>query len=144
MIPVFVLGLILAWLFGVVLRDSPISLPPSGRYTAGIVPIPLTPAWGLTGLQGPLRALADFVSDTAILNAILTGQWNVLRAALRHLILPAIALGTIPMAIIARMTRSQPARRARPRLRADRPCQGPRRTGRRLPACPPQRACCRW
>jgi peptide/nickel transport system permease protein len=105
-IPVFVLGLILAWLFGVVLRDSPISLPPSGRFTAGIVPVPLTEAWGLTGLQGPLRAIADFVSNTAILNALLTGQWKVMGDALRHMILPALALGTIPLAIIARMTRS--------------------------------------
>ncbi len=105
-IPVFVLGLILAWLFGVVLRDSPVSLPPSGRFTAGIVPVPLTQAWGLTGLQGPLRAIADFVGSTAILNALLTGQWKVLGDALRHMILPAVALGTIPLAIIARMTRS--------------------------------------
>jgi peptide/nickel transport system permease protein len=105
-IPVFVLGLVLAWLFGVVLRDSPISLPPSGRFTAGIVPMPLTEAWGLTGLQGPPRAIADFVSNTAILNSLLTGQWKVLGDALRHMILPALALGTIPLAIIARMTRS--------------------------------------
>jgi ABC-type dipeptide/oligopeptide/nickel transport system permease component len=35
-----------------------------------------------------------------------TGNWEVYRDAIRHLILPAIALGTIPMAIIARMTRS--------------------------------------
>jgi peptide/nickel transport system permease protein len=105
-IPVFVLGLVLAWLFGVVLKDSPVSLPPSGRYTAGIVPISLTEAWGLTGLQGPLRAMADFVSNTAVLNALLTGQWKVLGDAVRHMILPALALGTIPLAIIARMTRS--------------------------------------
>lgn len=105
-IPVFVLGLVLAWLFGVVLRDSPISLPPSGRFTAGIVPVPMTQAWGLTGLQGPLRAIADFVSNTAILNALLTAQWKVLGDAVRHMILPALALGTIPLAIIARMTRS--------------------------------------
>ena len=39
-------------------------------------------------------------------DALVTGQWAVLGDALRHMILPAIALGTIPMAIIARMTRS--------------------------------------
>jgi peptide/nickel transport system permease protein len=40
------------------------------------------------------------------LNAILTLNLNLLTDSVRHLILPAIALGTIPMAIIARMTRS--------------------------------------
>jgi peptide/nickel transport system permease protein len=40
------------------------------------------------------------------LNATLQGKWNVLGDALEHLILPSVALGTIPMAIIARLTRS--------------------------------------
>jgi len=34
-IPVFVLGLLLAYLFAVVLKDTPIALPPSGRLTPG-------------------------------------------------------------------------------------------------------------
>ena len=33
-------------------------------------------------------------------------QWNVFADGLRHMILPAVALGTIPLAIIARITRS--------------------------------------
>ncbi|MES2854535.1 MAG: ABC transporter permease subunit [Bdellovibrionota bacterium] len=33
-------------------------------------------------------------------------SWNAFLSALSHLILPAIALGTIPLAVIARMTRS--------------------------------------
>ncbi|HVK60911.1 MAG TPA: ABC transporter permease subunit [Bdellovibrionales bacterium] len=33
-------------------------------------------------------------------------SWNAFRSSLAHLILPAIALGTIPLAVIARMTRS--------------------------------------
>jgi len=37
---------------------------------------------------------------------IISGQFNVSIDAFRHLILPAIALGTIPLAIIARITRS--------------------------------------
>ena len=41
-----------------------------------------------------------------IFNTLLTGQWAALADVLRHLILPAVALGTIPLAIIARMTRS--------------------------------------
>ena len=38
--------------------------------------------------------------------ALITFQWNPMVDAFKHLILPAIALGTIPMAIIARITRS--------------------------------------
>ena len=37
---------------------------------------------------------------------MITAQWEVLTDAIRHMILPAIALATIPMAIIARITRS--------------------------------------
>ena len=39
-------------------------------------------------------------------NAILSLNGSLLLDTLRHMILPAVALGTIPMAIIARMTRS--------------------------------------
>ncbi len=37
---------------------------------------------------------------------LVTGQWEVFWDAVQHLILPALALATIPMAIIARITRS--------------------------------------
>ncbi len=37
---------------------------------------------------------------------LLTGNWELFKDALQHLILPAVALGTIPMALIARMARS--------------------------------------
>jgi peptide/nickel transport system permease protein len=47
-----------------------------------------------------------FLSNLFTFNALVTGNWKVFGDAIRHLILPAIALGTIPMAIIARMTRS--------------------------------------
>ena len=40
------------------------------------------------------------------LDALLTGDINALGNVLWHLFLPAIALGTIPMAVIARMTRA--------------------------------------
>jgi len=105
-IPVFVLGLILAYVFAVVLKGTPLALPPSGRLTPGVEVTPLAVAWGLQGLGGPPRAILDFLSNIYTLNALVTGQWNVLGDSFRHLILPAIALGTIPMAIIARMTRS--------------------------------------
>ena len=105
-VPVFVLGLVLAYLFAIVLRDTPFSLPPSGRLTAGVSVVPLAERWRLEGLGGPPRALLDFVSNIFTLNALLSAQWGLLGDALRHLILPTVALGTIPMAIIARMTRS--------------------------------------
>ena len=37
---------------------------------------------------------------------IITGDWKIFWDSLKHLILPAVAVGTIPMSIIARMTRS--------------------------------------
>jgi len=105
-IPVFVLGLLLAYLFAVVLKDSPIALPPSGRLTPGTNVVPLAVAWGLQDLTGPPRSILDFVSNIYTINAILTLNGALLADTMRHMILPAIALGTIPMAIIARMTRS--------------------------------------
>jgi len=105
-IPVFVLGLMLAYLFAVVLKGSPLALPPSGRLTPGTEVVPLAQAWGLQGLGGPPRVVLDFVSNINTLNAVLTLNGSLLVDTLRHMILPAIALGTIPMAIIARMTRS--------------------------------------
>ena len=62
--------------------------------------------WGLQDLEGLPRAVLDFVSDIYTLTALVTFQWDALVDAFRHLILPAIALGTIPLAIIARITRS--------------------------------------
>ena len=105
-IPVFVLGLLLAYFFAVVLKGTPIALPPAGRYTAGVIPDKIAVAWGLGGLGGPLRVLLDFISNMAIPNAILTLRPDLLVDALSHLILPSFALATIPMAVIARVTRS--------------------------------------
>ncbi len=105
-IPVFVLGLLLAYLFAVVLKGSPIALPPSGRLSPGMDVVPLAKAWGLQGLDGLPRVVLDFVSNINTVNAILTLNGALFVDAVRHMILPAIALGTIPMAIIARMTRS--------------------------------------
>jgi peptide/nickel transport system permease protein len=41
-----------------------------------------------------------------VLDAIVERDWSTLADVLRHLILPAIALGSIPLAIIARITRA--------------------------------------
>ena len=105
-IPVFVLGLVLAYVFAVLLKDTFLSLPPSGRTAAGISVTPLSVRWGLQGLQGPLRGIVDFVSNMYTLNFLVTFEFGKLIDAVRHLLLPAIALGTIPLAIIARITRS--------------------------------------
>lgn len=105
-VPVFVLGLLLAFVFALVLKDTPLALPPSGRLSSGVSVVPLAEVWGLQGLEGPPRAFLDFVSGIYTLSALITGQWGAWADAGRHLILPAVALGTIPLAIIARITRS--------------------------------------
>jgi peptide/nickel transport system permease protein len=105
-IPVFVLGLVLAYVFAVTLRATPLALPPSGQLSAGVGFEPLARHWGMTDLEGPPRAVLDFVSNMKVTASLISGQWGPLLDALRHMLLPMVALGTIPMAIIARMTRS--------------------------------------
>ena len=105
--PVFVLGLMLAH------SCSPSSsrtrrsrCRPSGRLSSGVEVKPLVEVWGLEQLQGLPRGLLDFLSGIYTISALITGQWGAWVDSFRHLILPAIALGTIPLAIIARITRS--------------------------------------
>lgn len=105
--PVYWLGLMLAFLFAILLKDTPFWLPPSGRLTAGILAMPFYQAWGLNFARGSIPfAIVDFISNFTLFNSIITLQFNVLFDALKHLILPAVALSTIPLAIIARITRS--------------------------------------
>jgi peptide/nickel transport system permease protein len=105
--PVFWLGLMLAYIFALALKGTPFQLPPSGRLTAGLVTIPFFQTWNMHPSEGSfLFIISDFISRMNIINALLTGNWTVLKDAVTHLILPAVALGTIPMALIARMTRS--------------------------------------
>ena len=80
--PIFWLGLMLIYLFSVKLGI----LPMMGRFTMGMEYQPLT---GLV-----------------ILDSLFLGDGGLFLNALWHLILPAFTLATIPMAIIARMTRS--------------------------------------
>jgi len=104
--PVFWLGLMLAYVFALLLKGSPFFIPPSGRLSSGISLPPLVQVWHLKSLSGlPLLAM-NFISNSVVLNSLLTGNFEVLKNALWHLILPCVAVGTIPMAIIARMTRS--------------------------------------
>ncbi len=105
--PVFWLGLMLAYLFALVLRDTPFALPPSGRLTAGVVSIPFHRLWEWDLAPDTSRArFLDYLGNHVIANALLTAQWAVFKDALKHMILPALALGTIPLSIIARITRS--------------------------------------
>lgn len=106
-IPVFFLGLMLAYIFSIMLKDTPFWLPPSGRLSPGISAKPFYEVWDLTmPKSGFVLAFYQFIGRMNILNALLTANWTLLEDAIKHLILPSLALGTIPMALIARMTRS--------------------------------------
>jgi len=80
--PIFWLGLIFMLIFSLNLGWLPIS----GRLSIDI----------------DLEIITNFY----ILDAILTRNWAALKDALWHIIMPAVTLSTIPMAIVARMTRS--------------------------------------
>ena len=103
--PVFWLGLMLAYVFALLLKDTPFWLPPSGRLTSGIAMDNLAVLWGLNPGDG-LYSVVSFLSNLILLNALVTGNWAAFFDAIKHLILPALALGAIPGSIIARMTRS--------------------------------------
>jgi peptide/nickel transport system permease protein len=81
-IPIFFLAILLKYVFAVRLGW----LPTVGRASV------------LIELQHP--------TGFYILDSIVTANWVALWDCIRHLILPAIALGTIPLAIIARITRA--------------------------------------
>ncbi len=80
--PIFWLGLVFMLIFSLHLGW----LPLSGRLSVGI----------------DLKVITNFY----ILDALLTKNWMALKDALWHIIMPAVTLSTIPMAIVARMTRS--------------------------------------
>jgi peptide/nickel transport system permease protein len=105
-IPIFVLALILQFVFAVLLKGTFLQLPPSGRLSPGLQYQTIPQAWGLEDLEGLPRAVLDFFSNMYTLNFTITFQFQPLVDAVQHLILPVIALGTISLAIIARITRS--------------------------------------
>lgn len=81
-IPVFFLAFVLRQIFSVELGWFPVS----GRLTTGIN------ATEVTGL--------------AVLDGMLTGEFDATADALWHLVLPGLALASIPLAVITRMTRA--------------------------------------
>ena len=81
-IPVFVLGLVLVYIFAVQLKW----LPTQGR---------IDPRAGL-----------ELNTNFVLVDSLVQGRPDLFVDGLKHLILPAIALGSIPLAIIARITRA--------------------------------------
>jgi len=63
---------------------------------------------GWTPVSGRISAMfwVDEVTGFMVIDAFLSGEPGALTSALSHLILPSIVLATIPLAVIARMTRS--------------------------------------
>ncbi|ESU32376.1 peptide ABC transporter permease [Bacillus sp. 17376] len=80
--PIFWLGLMEQWLFAINLDI----LPTSGREE----------------VRNPVDAITNFY----IIDTLIQGRTDQFVDVLKHLVLPAMALATIPMAIIARITRS--------------------------------------
>jgi dipeptide transport system permease protein len=65
--------------------------------------------WGLTPVSGRIDLIKYYfepVTGFMTIDAWLSGQPGALKDALHHLVLPAIVLGTVPLAVVARMTRS--------------------------------------
>jgi dipeptide transport system permease protein len=61
-----------------------------------------------TPVSGRIDVLYFFqpVTGFMLIDSLLSGQAGAFGSALRHLILPAVVLGTVPLAVIARQTRS--------------------------------------
>jgi peptide/nickel transport system permease protein len=104
--PVFWLGLMLAYVFAITFKGTPFYIPPSSRLSAGISLTPLATVWHLEDLTGISKFFISMISNSTILNGLLTLNFSLLKDAFWHLILPCFAVGTIPLSVIARMTRS--------------------------------------
>jgi dipeptide transport system permease protein len=67
-----------------------------------------TPPLSWTPVSGRIDILYYFDAPTGfmLIDSLLSGEKGAFRSALSHLILPTIVLGTIPLAVIARQTRS--------------------------------------
>ena len=65
-------------------------------------------AWTPVSGRIALLYFFDDVTGFMLIDSVLSGQEGAFGSAVRHLILPTIVLGTIPLAVIARQTRSAP------------------------------------
>jgi peptide/nickel transport system permease protein len=65
--------------------------------------------WLPTSFRQDPRIDATHITNFYVLDGILTQEWDAAWDAMVHLVLPAIALGTIPLAIIVRITRASVA-----------------------------------
>src|SRR5574339_1125251 len=75
--PVFWLGLMLAYIFALALKDTPFQLPPSGRLSPGLLTVPFWKVWGLKLTEDTFMfTLSDFVSRMNIFNSILSANWK--------------------------------------------------------------------
>jgi len=75
----------------------------------GLLLIIVFSGWlGWTPVSGRISLLYYFPTPTGfmLIDSLLSGQKGAFTSALSHLILPSIVLGTIPLAVIARQTRS--------------------------------------
>lgn len=86
-VPVFWLGWMLLWLLS---------------YEPSKIGVNLFPLAGRISLRYDVQLHTRFMTIDALLSHNLPAFWD----AIRHLMLPAVTLGTIPMAIIAKMTRA--------------------------------------
>ena len=66
------------------------------------VELDLTPVSGRIDVQYFVEPVTGFL----LIDSVLSGEDGAFASALSHLVLPAIVLGTVPLAVIARMTRS--------------------------------------
>jgi peptide/nickel transport system permease protein len=62
--------------------------------------------WLPTSLRQDPRLDATHITNFYVLDGILTREWDAAWDAIVHLVLPAVALATIPLAIIVRITRA--------------------------------------
>ena len=103
--PIFWLGLLLAYFFARTLGGTFLQLPPSARLTPGTDLPSLLKVWDIEDATGLKRFIVMFLSNSVLFNSLAQGKWSVFGDALKHLILPTVTVGTVSIAIIARMTR---------------------------------------
>ncbi len=91
---------------GMVMATAGISIPVF--WLALMLMLVFAVQWPLLPVSGRVAPHIVFEAHTNfyLLDALLSGNLAAVSDVLAHLVLPAIALGTIPVAVIARMTRS--------------------------------------